>query len=188
MARRFLYLAALAGLLALAASAPAQATIFDRVTFSFEDSSEEVLCGLDVRIDSTVRGLIVLREGQHELDQAFLGHANVRYSDTITNLATGESFTSDGRFREGDVKAVHIAGNIFEFTLVLAGTERVVAGDGSVVLRDSGAIRTTYTFDTLGDDEPGGIFLEGSDRLSGPHPLFEQDEEAFCAMVHELIG
>jgi hypothetical protein len=25
-------------------------------------------------------------------------------------------------------------------------------------------------------------------RVSGPHPLFDMDEAAFCDMVHDLIG
>jgi hypothetical protein len=185
--------AALAGLLALAAAmvlaAPAQATLFERFNFTFAESFEEDVCGIDVRIDTTVRGVIVARVGKHELDQAFLGHATFRYSDTFTNLATGASFTIEGRVYEGDVRGVHVEGNVFEFTGVNAGTERVVDDDGKVVLRDSGSIVSTELFDTLGDSQPGGILLDESiDRINGPHPLFEQDEDAFCAMVHELIG
>jgi len=188
MTRRFLLWAALAGSLALAATSPAQATIYDRFDFSFDESFEDQLCGIDVHVDSSGRGAIVFRAGKHELDTAFLGHENLDVSDTVTNLANGESFTIERTFRDGDVSGVHVEGNIFEFTAVHAGTERVIDGDGTVVLRDSGAIRTTYTFDTLGDSQPGGIFLEGTDRISGPHPLFEQSEDAFCAMVHDLIG
>jgi hypothetical protein len=184
--------AALAGLLALAAAmvlaAPAQATLYERFNFTFEESFEEDVCGIDARIDTRVRGVIVTRAGKHELDTAFLGHITFRYADTITNLATGASFTLEGRIREGSVSAVHVEGNIFEFTLVHAGTERIVDGDGKVVLRESGSIVSTELFDTLGDSQPGGILLDRIDRLNGPHPLFEQDEDAFCAMVHELIG
>jgi hypothetical protein len=44
-------------------------------------------------------------------------------------------------------------------------------------------------FDTLGDSQPGGVVLaETVDRVSGPHPLFEMDEDAFCDRVHDLIG
>jgi hypothetical protein len=188
MTRRSLTFAALATSVAFAAAAPAQATIYDHVRFSFDDSSEEAMCGIDVRIDSSGRGNIVIRTGEHELDGAFLGHGNTRYSDMITNLANGKSFTIEGQFREGDVKAVHLEGNIFEFVLVHAGMERVLDSDGTVVLRDRGAVRTTYTFDTLGDSQPGGITLDATDRFSGKHPLIQMDDDAFCAMVDELIG
>jgi hypothetical protein len=83
----------------------------------------------------------------------------------------------------------HVEGDVYEFTLTRAGIERVVDGDGDVVLRDSGVFRMTYLFDTLGDGQPGGEFLEELIvSVSGPHPLLEMDEDAFCAMVHELIG
>jgi len=185
--------AALVGLLALGAAMaiapPAQATIYERFNFTFEDSVEEEVCGIDVRIDSTGRGVIVARAGKHELDQAFVGHATFSYSDTFTNLATGESFTIEGRVYDGDVTGVRIEGNVFEFSGLFAGTERVVDGDGTVVLRDSGSITSTQLFDTLGDSQPGGIVLgESIDRVNGPHPLFEMDEDAFCAMVQDLIG
>jgi hypothetical protein len=61
--------------------------------------------------------------------------------------------------------------------------------DGNVVLREAGAVWTTIVFDTLGDSMPGGVVLdERVDRVSGPHPLLEMDEAAFCDMVQDLIG
>ena len=191
MSRRLLAAAALAaacGSIALAA-APAQATLYAHFSTTFEDSVEEDVCGIDARIDTVVRGTNVIRYVNDGLGQAFVGHGTVKASDTFTNLATGESFTIEARIREGDLTGERVEGNIYEFTLTRAGTERVVDGDGDVVLRDSGVIRTTYLFDTLGDGQPGGEFLdELSVSVSGPHPLFELEQEAFCAMVHELIG
>ena len=59
---------------------------------------------------------------------------------------------------------------------------------GRVLLRDRGAIRETYLFDTEGDAVPGGIFLEKlSLRVSGPHPGFVTDEE-FCAVITPLLS
>jgi hypothetical protein len=61
---------------------------------------------------------------------------------------------------------------------------------GRVVSRDRGVIRETYLFDTLGDDTPGGLYLEQLGlRVSGPHPLLPGffDEEAFCAIVRPLL-
>jgi hypothetical protein len=45
---------------------------------------------------------------------------------------------------------------------------------GRVVVRDRGNIRHTALFDTLGDGEPGGIFIEETHTVvRGPHPAFD---------------
>jgi hypothetical protein len=50
-------------------------------------------------------------------------------------------------------------------------------------------VRGTILYDTLGDDTPGGVVLEViALRISGPHPELDMDEDAFCAVVQELIG
>ena len=184
---------ALAGMLAMlvvmAGAAPAHATVFDHFSFTFEDSVEEDVCGIDARIDSVGRGNIVIRYLNDGRDQAFAGHGTTQFTDTFTNLANGESFSIEGRVRDGDMTGRHVEGNIYEFTGSHTGLERVIDGDGNVVLRESGAIRQTYLFDTLGDGQPGGVFLEElSVSVHGPHPLLEMDDDAFCAMVHDLIG
>jgi hypothetical protein len=62
----------------------------------------------------------------------------------------------------------------------------VYNSDGQVVLRDRGVIRFTYLFDTLGDNEPGGVFVQDVDvRVNGPHPGFDAD---FCDIARSLIG
>jgi predicted esterase len=57
---------------------------------------------------------------------------------------------------------------------------------GNVVLRDRGALRFRYLFDTGGDDEPGGTLVEflGAD-VGGPHPSLFTD---FCQIAGDLIG
>jgi hypothetical protein len=50
-------------------------------------------------------------------------------------------------------------------------------------------VRGTILFDTLGDDTRGGVVLEVIDvRISGPHPELDMDEDAFRAVVQDLIG
>src|SRR5215211_4673733 len=136
MSRRFLAGAAVAGSLALAAATPAHATLYERFSFTFEDSVEEDVCGIDARIDTVGRGMNVIRYVNDGLGQAFVGHGNLTVSDTFTNLATGESFTIEARIREGDLTGEPVEGDVYEFTLTRAGIERVVDGDGDVVLRD----------------------------------------------------
>jgi hypothetical protein len=56
---------------------------------------------------------------------------------------------------------------------------------GNLVVRDRGSIHFHALFDTLGDDVPGGVFLQdlGAD-VHGPHPGFED----FCGIITPLIG
>jgi hypothetical protein len=173
---------------AMLVASPAQATISERFDFSFEDSVQEDVCGIDARIDSTGSGSVMIRVGKNDLDQAFFGLNALKYSDTFTNVATGESFTIEGKGNFIDARAVHVEESIFEFTTVHAGWDRVVDADGKVVVRDSGLVRSTILFDTLGDSKPGGIVLTWTDDVRGPHPLFQMEEDEFCAMVHDLIG
>jgi hypothetical protein len=188
--RRFAPVATLATLLVIGGAAPAHATLFDRLHFAFTDSAEEDVCGIDARIDTDLRGSVLLQYVNDGRDQAFVGHGNLNGSDTFTNLANGESFRIEFRTREGDMTGRHVEGDIYEFTGTTVGVERVVDGDGHLVLRDAGQFRQTYLFDTLGDGMPGGEFVGDpiESVLRGPHPLSEMDDAAFCAMVHDLIG
>jgi hypothetical protein len=173
----------------VAAVVPAQATVFESGHFSFEESQTEDLCGIAVRHDFAISGHFRTRTGKGELDQAFFGQTSSEITDTFTNLATGASFSIEGRVTSMDVKATPLGGNIFEFKFRDAGTTKVVDMDGNVVLTEGGSIWLTVVFDTLGDSQPGGIVIEETvDRVNGPHPLFEMDEADFCAMVHDLIG
>ena len=180
----------LAMLVVMGGAVPAQATIFERGEFSFQDSQEEDLCGIEVRVDSAFSTKFSARTGKGDLDQAFFGMDRYEFTDTFTNLATGAFFTvgGDGVFK--DVKATRLRGDVFEFKILEAGAVTVVRDmDGNVVLRDRGAIWRTAEFDTLGDSQPGGEFLqERIDRVSGPHPWLDMEEAAFCDMVHDLIG
>ena len=187
---RFASVATLATLLVIASAPPAHATLFDRAHFTFADSVQEDVCGIDARIDTDLRGSLVLRYFNDGRDQAFVGHITINGSETFTNLANGESFRIEFRIREGDLTGRHIEDDIYEFTGTTVGVERVVDGDGHLVLRDAGQFRQTYLFDTLGDGMPGGELVGDPSEsvLRGPHPLSEIDDAAFCDMVHDLIG
>lgn len=173
----------------MAAAAPAQATVFDQGYFTFEESNTEDLCGLEVRHDFAINGHFRTRTGKRDLDQAFFGKLSAHITDTFTNLATEAFFTVEARLTEMDLKATPLGGDLFEFEFREAGMGVVRDMDGDVVLRDRGVIWMRQVFDTLGDSQPGGNILDESViRVSGPHPGFEQDDETFCAAVHELIG
>ena len=186
---RHVWPAVLAMTVVMVAAAPAQATVFESGHFAFEESNTEDLCGVAVRHDFAISGHFRTRTGKGELDQAFFGQTSSEITDTFTNLATGASFSIEGRLTSMDVKATPLGGNLFEFKFRDAGTFKVVDMDGNVVLADHGSIWLTMVFDTLGDSQPGGIIIEETvDRVNGPHPLFAMDEAAFCAMVDDLIG
>jgi hypothetical protein len=191
MLRRAIVVSAL-GAAALAFFAvPAGATVTGRDTFS--DSGSEVIddfCGLTVQHDFAFTDRFQARVGKGDLATAFFGHDNYDYLDVLTNPETGLSMSFSGHGIVNDVKATHVSGSIFKFTTKDSGQQFVVRDDsGRVVLRDRGRIRETYLFDTEGDNEIGGIFLESlSLSVAGPHPGSEQSEDEFCAMVHDLIG
>jgi hypothetical protein len=181
--------AVLAMLVVMVGAAPAPATVFNKDHFTFQDSFEEDLCGIAVRHDIDVSGHFRNRTGKGDLDQAFFGLTGFEATDTFTNLATGASFSIEARLTGMDVKATPLGGNVFEFKFRESGTVVVRDMDGNVVLREAGAIWRLVVFDTLGDSMPGGETLDETVlRVSGPHPLFEMDEAAFCNMVHDLIG
>ena len=97
--------AVLAMLVVMAGATPAQATVFAKDHFAFEESFEEDLCGIAVRHGFAVSGHFRTRTGKGELDQAFFGQSSVEFTDTFTNLATGASFSIEGRLTGIDVKA-----------------------------------------------------------------------------------
>src|SRR5215212_7915948 len=143
---------ALAILVVMAGAVPAQATVFDHGTFTFEENDvKEQVCGIAVVRDTVARGEFRTRTGKGELDQAFFSHQSVKFTDTYTNPATGETFSVDGIFNQMDVKATPLGGNIFEFKFRDSGITVVRDADGNVAARDPGTIWFTIVFDTLGD-------------------------------------
>jgi hypothetical protein len=181
--------AVLATTVVLVGAVPAQATVYESDDFTFDESVEEDLCGIEVRRDSVASGHFRNRTGKGELDQAFFGQSSFEFTDTFTNLATGASFSIGGRLTGMDVKAKPLEGNIFEFEFRESGMVVVRDSAGNPLLREAGAVWTTVVFDTLGDSRPGGDVLEETvHRVSGRHPLLEMEDAAFCDMVRDLIG
>jgi len=175
---------------ALALAAPAQATVVDRDHYSAPYSDDFELCGFSIHTEGVVSGNFRIRAGKHDLDTAFFALDNYAYSETWTNTENGRTLTLWGDAVIRDVSARHVSGSIFEFTTVESGRPFNLAdASGRVLLRDRGAIRTTYLFDTEGDDTPGGVFLEElAVRVSGPHPGFGMSEDEFCAVITPLLS
>ena len=86
-----------------------------------------------------------------------------------------------------EVKATQVEGTVYEFTQLEAGQPFVVEdSSGRVVLRDRGVIRYHVVFDTGGDAEPGGEFVDflGAD-VNGRHPGFDT---FYCEIVGGFVG
>jgi hypothetical protein len=182
----------LATLVVMACAIPAQATVIDKEHYSFSETIEEdEICGVTVRHDTVGSGVAHVRVGKGELASAFFGIDNYNVTSTLTNEANGNFLTIEHNGVFHDTKGTLVSGSVFMFTTIDAGQPiRIRDVTGRVVSRDRGVIRETYLFDTLGDDTPGGLYLEQLGlRVSGPHPLLPGffDEEAFCAIVRPLL-
>jgi hypothetical protein len=189
--RRLATVGLIATLVVLAGAIPAQATVIDKEHYSFTDSFPDVICGVEVRHDVVGSGVALLRVGKGEVASLFLGIDNYLVVDTLTNEANGNFVQIEHNELQNWTKATHVSGSIFMVTVIHAGQPlRIRDMTGQVVSRDRGLIRDTFLFDTLGDDTPGGLFVEQLSLLvSGPHPLLpgEFDEDAFCAIVRPLL-
>jgi hypothetical protein len=132
-----------------------------------------------------------LREGKGESEGAFLLLDLSEAMVTFTHTATGEWYRVhlDGTFNE--VKARRVEGSILEFRAVEAGQRFTVYDSaGNVVMRDRGAIKYRFLFDTGGDDEPGGEWLEFYDfSFAGQHEAGRIVAEGGpCALAEHLLG
>jgi hypothetical protein len=181
----------LATMLVLALAMPARATVIHHEHFSFSDSFPDVICGVSVRHDVEVSGVGHVRVGKRDLTTAFFGMENYFGIGTLTNEANGNFVMVEHNGLLHDTKATLVSGSVFRFTTIESGQPiRIRDMTGRVVARDRGVIRETYLFDTLGDDTPGGLYLERLGlQVSGPHSIFfgDFDEAAFCAVVRPLL-
>jgi hypothetical protein len=157
--------------LVLAVAAPVAATQYERERYSWAaDGSYE--CGEDNWIDWQAEGsgVFSLRAGTGPDEGAFFGHDNYHWDSIDTRRSDGLALlaSGDGDFKE--TRATRIDGGVFQFWAVNAGTYVVRDGDGKVLARDRGSFSESIIFDTLGDDVPGGVFIEQvSFRVNGPH-------------------
>jgi hypothetical protein len=191
--RRLGLVAAIGLLVGLIGAHPASATMFQRSeAYSGEEHiSIDGFCGLEsVSLDVVFSGRVHIREGKGKQDGAFFLHDNYSVLETITNNDTGRFLTASHDGVIQDIRATRVDGSIFEFVSHEVGQPFVVRDmDGDVVVRDRGALTFTYLFDTLGDDVPGGVFIEELDvRVSGPHPVFFLEPGEECPTVLALIG
>ena len=143
-------------------------------------------CGFPVEVTGVASGNFRLREGAGDDATAFFSLERISFREIHTNPQTGEWFSLSGHFANNEVSATRVEGSLFEFRIIKAGQVAVIKNsDGALVTRDRGVVRRTILFDTGGDQEPGGEFVDLVElHLAGPHPTFDR----LCDVASELIG
>ena len=173
-ARRRALALAFGAILLMLTVAPVSATIYSRERYGGTDAfSYECGDGNWIDVQAEFGGIFTIRAGKNGDEDAFFAHDNFWWHEIHTNRLAPERWielSGNGNFEE--TRATRVSGSIFLFDSVLAGQPFMVRdSSGDVILRDSGAIRETILFDTLGDDTPGGEFIESvSFSVAGPHP------------------
>lgn len=168
-----------AGLLVLTAALPVTAVTYSRETYEGSDAWSYDDCGPVVDAVASYRGTYALRAGTGMDEGAFFAHDNFRFHEEHVRRSDGKIATLDGVLNWRETTATRVEGSVFAFSSTFAGHVVMRDADGEVVTRDRGTIRETILFDTLGDDLPGGEFIESlAFALRGQHPTFTSD--AFC--------
>ncbi len=186
MKNRILRTLALAVALTGVAAAASPAAVVERGRFVDDPYGFSYDCGFPVEVTGVATGHFRLREGTGDDATAFFSLDRVSYREIHTNPETGEWFSVSGHFTNNEIGARRIEGSLFEFRIIKAGPVATIEdSDGNLVSRDRGVIRQTILFDTGGDQEPGGTFVDLVDlRLAGPHASFGRR----CDVATELIG
>ena len=186
---RRLAAATLATVAAVALSAAAaDATVVDRFHFAFSEQETFDDCGFPIVDDFSINGSTVIRQvkGTQTL---FFSSVTFHSEDILTNPETGAWFrvTANETSKEGG-PVTQVAPGVYTYTIRENGTPITIwDSSGHKVVADHGSIRSSITFDTGGDDVPGGTEVESHIvSVSGPHPLL--DDALFCQVANDLIG
>jgi hypothetical protein len=177
---------ATAGAAAALIAAPAPATVVDQGRFADEPYGFSYDCGFPVEVSGVASGNYRLREGKGDAASAFFSLDRITFREIHTNPETGAWFSVTGHFASNEITAKRVDGSVFEFRIIKAGQPAVIEdAAGNLVARDRGVVRWTILFDTGGDDESGGTFIDLLDLdLNGPHPSFDNR----CAYATDLIS
>ena len=173
--------AGLVTVLMLLSAAPAAAAMDSRESYEWSDAgSYQCSDGswIDWRAGGT--GVVSIRQGNGEDASVFFARDNFEWHAVDTRRSDGTTLYTTGHGNTFDAQATHVSGSIYEVTTVATGQPRVIRdAEGNVLARDRGSVRTTFLFDTLGDDDPGGELVEElSVRVNGP-----QSGEEICDLL-----
>lgn len=175
-------LIAVLAVLGLALPTAAQAAPIEREHYSGSDSFDILDCALVVHDEVTFEGVFMLKAPREEGGAPYY-FDNYEVHETLT--AMGKTLTIDHQGIYKDLHITQVEGTVYQFVGMEAGQPFVVRdGDGNLLIRDRGLLRTTFQVDTLGDtDLDNDVFVEGSFSLladRGSHPGFYLD---FCDLV-----
>jgi hypothetical protein len=175
---------AIATVVALAAGVSvAGAVVGFSENYTYSDVSEFSDCGTTWTASESGSGHVLARVDK--TGQAFLVKDAFRYRTVITNDETGKWFVIEGHGVFNEQRAAPADGTVYSYVFVEAGQPRTVRdAAGNIVLRDRGVTRVTYLFDTKGDGQPGGEYIEDVDvSFGGPHPTADAE---FCSFAIPL--
>src|SRR5215218_588589 len=184
MQNRVRFTLAIAVALTGVAAAAAPAAVVEQDRFMDEPYGFSYDCGFPVEVTGVASGNFRLRAGTGDDATTFFSLDRISYREIHTNTQTGEWFSQSGHFANNEVGATRVEGSLFEFRIIKAGAVALIEdSDGNLVSRERGVIRQTILFDTGGDQEPGGEFVDLlSEEVGGPHAALGN----VCAIAEEL--
>lgn len=160
------------GLSIAPAAAAAPQSTFEEYAF------ETWTCGYPMQVEGELTSKFRERANPKGGDVTLV-HENLNFEETWTNAA-GDSFGVSGHMVSKDLKVTPLGGSLYEITSQTSGQPQVVTANGSVLARDRGLVRFTFTHDLATDSFE---FLEA--RVNGPHPGFNTD---LCKIVAPVVG
>ena len=181
---------AILALLALATVGPVTPAnaggIIERNSFdyAFDDSFKDCGTTIDYHREGTVSSTIRDANGRTGGQFFFYGES-YSFRETFTDRRTGDfiSASASGRFRELQPRVISTDGSIVTYITKDSGAlYNLYDSEGALVARDRGTITERYVFDTLGDSQPGGVFL--SEELVSAKGLFQSEDIDFCSLLN----
>lgn len=160
----------------LLAAAPAGARPLEGGPYEWQDTYTFDDCGFDIHVDARGHGRYVIRDSNPSTDGQFFRLSDKYWiEERYTNVESGKWIvrTGNGLFTELPPSAVSDGGTVFTYRSIEAGQPFVMRdSEGALLMRDRGAITLEYTFDSLGDSQPGGVQVQDPEvvRIAGPHP------------------
>lgn len=167
----------------LVTAAPAHAAApVEQETYEGEFSWE--LCDGAYTVNTEFRDKVTIRDATPSTDgQFFKFSVRSEFTDTVTNPATGDQITVEGKHVFVELHPIALGDGVFEYVGNDAGHFIFRDSEGNVILRENGSIATRYIFDSENDSAPGGITLsEDLIRVSGQHPIAD-----ICDYLSEVL-
>jgi hypothetical protein len=173
-------------LLALALAGPAQAAPLEREHYSGTDTFDFDDCGFAIHDVVEFEGVFMLKAPRADGAPPYYFD---NYNNVETLTANGRTLTISHSGLYKDLRITQVSGTIYQFTAIETGQPFVIRdGAGNVLMRDRGALFTTFQVDTMGDtDLDNDVFIDGSWSLlrdAGSHPGFYFD---FCAFMTDYF-